>query len=65
MANEESESIKKWVQCWKKAGVELEKFRREQIRQTNTQLAIENLNAVFIQSFQAKLQAIFTLARSA
>ena len=47
MNNKEKALMKKWVVCWQSASVKLAKIRQEQIRNTDTQLAIENLDDAF------------------
>ena len=36
-----------WVKRWQQAGVELERVRRDEIRQANTRQAINNLDDAF------------------
>jgi len=36
-----------WIRCWQKAGMELSKIRRENIRCADTRQAIENLDDAF------------------
>lgn len=40
---EEAERIKKWVETWRKAGPELEKIQREEVRNLDTFKTIELL----------------------
>ncbi len=47
MDAKEKDLIQKWVGAWQAAGPELEKIRRQQIRQADTRLAIENLDDAF------------------
>ncbi len=39
--------MKRWVETWKKAGPELERIRREEVRRTDTTRAILILNDAF------------------
>jgi hypothetical protein len=43
----EEDLLKKWVQAWQTAAIELEKLRQDEIRRANTQMAIENLDDAF------------------
>ncbi len=43
----ELELTKKWVETWKRAGPELKKIRREELRKVSTQKALTNLADVF------------------
>lgn len=47
MTGAEREKILKWIECWRKAGPELERMRREDIRNADTSLAIEILADAF------------------
>jgi hypothetical protein len=40
---EQVENAKRWVQIWKRAGVELERLRREELRRLDPQSSIELL----------------------
>ena len=41
------ELAEKWVETWKRAGPELEKIRRAELRKVSTQQALMNLSDVF------------------
>lgn len=48
MKSKDQESITlKWIECWREAAPELERLRREKIRQANTYQSILNLNDAF------------------
>lgn len=42
----EREQLKHWVDAWKRAGKELEQIRRKEIREIDTQRAIEAFNGL-------------------
>lgn len=48
----DKEQLARWVQNWKEAGKELEKIRREEIRNSSTQTAILALNDAFISAIK-------------
>jgi hypothetical protein len=48
----DKEQLARWVQTWRKAGEELEKIRREEIRNSSTQTAILALNDAFISAIR-------------
>ena len=43
---------KEWVKTWKKAGAELEKIRRKELKEMNTVQALENLLPAFNDALQ-------------
>jgi len=47
MNQQEKDLMQRWVQTWRNASKELEKLRHEEIRNANTQLAIERLDDAF------------------
>jgi hypothetical protein len=47
MSDSEQRVIREWVACWKRAGVELERLRREELRHVDTQQALQNLAGAF------------------
>jgi hypothetical protein len=47
MTNQEREQTLQWIECWRRAGPELEKIRREEIRNADTVAAIEMLSGGF------------------
>jgi hypothetical protein len=40
-------TIHEWVAAWRRAGPELERLRRDELRHTDTQRALENLAGAF------------------
>ena len=46
-SNTDIELMRRWIQRWQEAGIELENIRREDIRLANTSQAIENLDDAF------------------
>jgi len=47
MNKSELELTKRWVETWKRAGPELEKIRRKELRKVSTVRALSNLAGVF------------------
>ena len=47
MTDEDRELAKKWVEAWKRAGPELERMRREEVRNTDTTESILVLNDAY------------------
>lgn len=47
MTEEEKKLTLKWIECWRKAGPELEKLRREDIKNADTAWAIDILDDAF------------------
>ena len=47
MTKRDLESTKKWVEAWKKAGPELERIRRNELRKVSTQKALMILSDMF------------------
>lgn len=47
MTDEEKKLTLKWIECWRKAGPELERLRREDIRNADTASAINILDDAF------------------
>jgi hypothetical protein len=47
MTDSERLAIHEWVACWKRAGVELERLRREELSHVDTQQALQNLASAF------------------
>ena len=47
LSPEELALTKRWVQTWQKAGPELDRMRREQLRQTDTVEAMQKLAGAF------------------
>lgn len=47
MTKQEKELTRRWVETWKKAGPELERIRRAEIRRTSTPQAMINLADAF------------------
>jgi len=43
---EEKRRMREWVECWKLAGPELERIRREEIRKTDTARAVAFLSGI-------------------
>ena len=41
MIEQEKQLTLKWIECWRKAGPELERLRREDIRQADTRKAVK------------------------
>jgi len=41
MTDREKRLTLKWIRCWREAGPELERLRRKDIKQANTQKAVE------------------------
>ena len=48
----------RWIQCWQRAGVELESMRREDIRRADTRQAIENLDDAFESALRHQVPSI-------
>jgi hypothetical protein len=47
MDDSERKMISAWVAAWRRAGPELERLRREDLRNTDTQRSLENLAGAF------------------
>ncbi|MFH0909681.1 MAG: hypothetical protein V1929_13055 [bacterium] len=47
MEEAEREQLKRWVECWKRAGPELEEIRRRELRAVSTPQAMLNLSDLF------------------
>ncbi|MDO9540989.1 MAG: hypothetical protein Q7J98_01530 [Kiritimatiellia bacterium] len=57
-SNSDMELMRRWIQCWQQAGVELESIRREDIRLANTRQAIENLDDAFESALRHQIPSI-------
>jgi hypothetical protein len=47
MEQDEMKLTKKWVDAWKRAAPELERIRRNELREVSTSQAIQNLSDAF------------------
>jgi hypothetical protein len=47
MNDPETDRIREWVACWKRAGATLEELRRTELRNTDTQQALMDLAGAF------------------
>lgn len=57
MSEQEKAQAKQWVEAWRRAGPELERMRREEIRRTDTAQSIPAFDGAFegaVRDFPAK-----------
>jgi hypothetical protein len=47
MNDSESDRIRDWVACWRRAGARMEELRRERLRHIDTRIALMNLADAF------------------
>ena len=47
MNDSETDQIRQWVACWKRAGARMEELRRQRLRHTDTQQSLMNLADAF------------------
>lgn len=43
----ETEQMRQWVECWKRAGARMEELRREELRAVDTQQSLMSLAGAF------------------
>lgn len=54
MTEEEKKLTLRWIEIWRKAGPELERIRREEIRKTDTQKAIRMFDGMFAEVIRSR-----------
>jgi hypothetical protein len=47
MNDPETERLRQWAACWKRAGARMEELRREELRHTDTQQSLMSLAGAF------------------
>ena len=54
MTEEEKKLTLRWIETWRRAGPELERIRHEEIRQTDTQRAMEMFDGLVTENLRRR-----------